>query len=131
MQRTCQSRFKSRTCVAKRATTRVPFGGDLPTQLHVHADTYNDWHVDFEPLGRKSVTRISAIGGASPWIYKIAIFLQDHPQRDGLSVIPGSHKEGNAPGAILHINTGGGDIIIFNHRLYHAGRLPNRAERLN
>lgn len=106
-----------------------PFGGDLPSQIHVHADTYNNWHVDFEPTRRKTPTRIAAISGDSPWIYKMAIFLQDHAERDGLSVIRGSHKEGSAPRAELHVRTHAGDIIIFNHRLRHAGRLPNAAER--
>jgi hypothetical protein len=23
------------------------FGGEPPCQIHVHADTFNDWHVDF------------------------------------------------------------------------------------
>jgi hypothetical protein len=106
-----------------------PFGGDLPSQIHVHSDTYNNWHVDFEPLGRKTPTRIAPVSGASPWIYKIAIFLQDHPERDGLSVVPGSHQEEKAWCAPLHVNTRAGDIVIFNHRLRHAGRLPKFAER--
>ena len=63
-------------------------------------------------------------------MYKIAIFLQDHPERDGLSVVPGSHKEGSTPKAPLHISSRAGDIVVFDHRLRHAGRLPNLAERL-
>ena len=107
-----------------------PWSGELPCQMHAHVDTYNGWHVDFESPTRKTPMRISGISPASTWIYKIAIFLQDHSDRDGLSVIPGSHEEGSTPRTPLHVCTRAGDIIIFNHRIWHAGRLPTGSERL-
>src|ERR1700719_1809132 len=48
-------------------------GGELPCEIHVQADTYNGWHVDFEPPTRKRPTRIAVISVDSAWIYKIAI----------------------------------------------------------
>ena len=99
------------------------WGGELPAIVHFHADTVHDWHVDLEPPAR------SADSGGWASIYKITIYLQDHPHQDGLSVIPGSHKQGNMPRAPLHLGTRAGDIVIFDLRIRHAGRLPNRAER--
>ena len=64
--------------------------------------------------------------GAPAWMYKIAILLQDHPNRDGFSVVPGNHKEANPPCPPLHLATRAGDIIVFDLRIRHAGRLPNR-----
>jgi len=94
-------------------------GGELPCKIHLHANIVNDWHVDLKPPAPAGV-----FSGASAWI---AIFLQDHPDRDGLSVLPGSHKEGYAPRAPLHIATRAGDVVVFDLRV---GQLPNRAERL-
>jgi ectoine hydroxylase-related dioxygenase (phytanoyl-CoA dioxygenase family) len=137
-----------------------PWDGRLPSQIHVHADTFNDWHVDFE-----RPCRIGALHGASSmfdgasawvkklisndwhadsklppgnakfsagsaWIYKITIFLQDHPEQDGLSLIPGSHNQWDTPRAPMYAGTLAGDIVIFNTRIKHAGRFPNRTERL-
>ena len=69
------------------------WGGELPATVHFHADTLHDWHVDLERPARANDSGVWAP------IYKIAIYLQDHPQQDGLSVIPGSHKLGNMPRA--------------------------------
>jgi hypothetical protein len=95
--------------------------GEFPCQIHIHADTFNDWHADLEPPGWTAV-----FSGASAWMYKIVIYLQDHPDRDGFSVVPGSHKEANTPRSPLHVSTRAGDIVVFDHSVRHAGRLPNR-----
>lgn len=95
--------------------------GEFPCQIHIHADTFNDWHADLEPPGWTAV-----FSGAPAWMYKIVIYLQDHPDRDGFSVVPGSHKEANTPRSPLHVSTRAGDIVVFDHSVRHAGRLPNR-----
>jgi hypothetical protein len=84
--------------------------GEFPCQIHIHADTFNDWHADLEPPGWTAV-----FSGASAWMYKIVIYLQDHPDRDGFSVVPGSHKEANTPRSPLHVSTRAGDIVVFDH----------------
>lgn len=66
----------------------------------------------------------------APLIYKIAIYLQDHPDQDGLSIVPGSHKDKDASRAPLHLSTHAGDIVIFDQRLRHAGHFPSRVERV-
>jgi len=99
-------------------------GGEFPCEIHLHADTWNNWHSDLEPPSPTAV-----FSGVPAWMYKVAIFLQDHPDRGGLSVIPGSHKVGYAPCAPAHIGTRAGDIVVFDLRLRHAGRIPNLAER--
>ena len=63
-------------------------GSELPCEIHVHADTISNWHTDLGPPARTDM-----FSGAPAWMYKIAILLQDHPNRDGFSVVPGSHKE--------------------------------------
>jgi ectoine hydroxylase-related dioxygenase (phytanoyl-CoA dioxygenase family) len=99
-------------------------GGEFPCQVHIHADTLSDWHVHLPP------TLTATFSGAPAWIYSIAVYLQNHPERDGLSVVPGSHKEENTAHTPLHLSTRAGDIIVFDHRIRHAGRLPNRTQRL-
>ena len=100
-------------------------GSELPCEIHVHADTISNWHTDLGPPARTDM-----FSGAPAWMYKIAILLQDHPNRDGFSVVPGSHKEANPPCPPLHLATRAGDIIVFDLRIRHAGRLPNRIECL-
>ena len=95
--------------------------GELPRQIHVHAGTFNDWHADLEPLANEN-----AVGEPSAWMHKIVIYLQDHPVRDGFSVVPGSHRKCNHRRAALHVDSRAGDIVIFHHSVRHAGRLPNR-----
>lgn len=97
-----------------------PCGGELPRLVHVHADTFNDWHADMRPLSQD--VQCSA---ALPWMYKTVIYLEDHPDRNGISVVPGSHRQGNPPGAPLHLGTRAGDIVLFHHSIRHAGRLPS------
>lgn len=103
------------------ARLAFPCGGERPCQIHVHANTFNDWHADLEPRGRTAV-----FNGTSAWMYKIVIYLQGHSDGDGFSVVPGSHKKGNSPRAASHVRTRAGDIVLFDHSVRHAGRLPNR-----
>jgi hypothetical protein len=102
-----------------------PWKGELPSIIHLHQDTVHDWHVDLEPPAPATV-----FNGTPASMYKIAIYLQDHLQWDGLSVIPGSHKEANTPRAALHLSTRAGDLVIFDLRIRHAGHLPIGAERM-
>jgi len=99
---------------------RLAFGGrgELPRQIHVHANTYNYWHADLHPLNQNDLS-------SAAWMYKVVIYLQDHSERDGLSVIPHSHKQGNTIYQPLHVCTRAGDIAVFHHSIQHAGRLPN------
>lgn len=96
-------------------------GGRLPCQIHVHADTFSYWHADGEPPDQTSVS-----SGDTAWMCKVVIYLQDHPDRAGFSVVPGSHRQGNTPRAPLHVGTFVGDVVVFEHCVRHAGRLPNR-----
>lgn len=59
-------------------------------------------------------------------VYKVALYLQDHAKNScGLFVRPGSHKtdfeSSNQP--IKYLKTRVGDIVIFDVRINHSGRL--------
>ena len=98
---------------------RVTCGGLAPRQIYVHCDTYNGWHVDGPPLSAAEFPPDAA------WMYKAVLYLQDHTDRDGFSAVRGSHKQGGPKYARCHFSTRAGDLIVFHHSLYHAGRLPN------
>lgn len=91
-----------------------------PCRIYIHADTFNDWHADAAPGLHADLSHASA------WMYKMVIYLQDHPERDGFSVVPGSHRKSKALRSPLHVTTRAGDVVVFDHRVIHAGRLPNR-----
>jgi len=95
-----------------------PCSDEFPCEVHIHANTYNYWHVDLPAPD-------CPVDGAPPWMYKTVIYLQDHPDRDGISIAASSHREGNRPRAPSHVSTRAGDIVIFDLRVRHAGQLPN------
>ena len=74
-------------------------GGELACQVHIHADTLSDWHVHLEP----ALTPLC--NGASAWIYSIVIYLQNHLDRDGLSVVPRRSGQEYASHTPLHLGT--------------------------
>lgn len=64
-------------------------------------------------------------------VYKMAIYLQDHADGNGLTVHPGSHLSDEPPqGPAAPLKTAAGDAIVFDVRVSHRGRRPNAAERL-
>lgn len=103
--------------------TPLFFDTKNPYTVHVHANTYNNWHRDVD-------LAYAPIGNWVPWVYKLAIYLEDHVDRGGLSVIPGSHKDRRALPVFHHVSTRAGDVVVFDTRLRHAGQLPNYKERL-
>lgn len=62
-------------------------------------------------------------------VYKMAVYLQDHGDGNGLTVHPGSHlRDGKPVGPELSIETKAGDVVVFDVRIHHRGREPNAVE---
>jgi hypothetical protein len=59
-------------------------------------------------------------------VYKIGLYLQDHVDRHGLSVRPGSHRTRTVKaGPPVYIPTRSGDAVVFDVRLSHCGQVPD------
>lgn len=62
-------------------------------------------------------------------VYKMAFYLQDHMDGQGLTVVPGSHREdGNSGGKPVSIQSKAGDAVVFDVRINHRGREPSGLE---
>jgi hypothetical protein len=63
-------------------------------------------------------------------VFKMAIYLQDTTPRDGLSVVPGSHRQRTYDiNEAVPLCTSQGDAVIFDVRLAHVGQLPDWLEK--
>lgn len=94
-----------------------------------HMNMVAGWHKDSETRYGSYFSK-PCIGADECRVYKIGIYLQDHSQNGtGLKVRRGSHKVGNlTEGDLVTINSGVGDIIIFDVRISHCGDLPDGVE---
>jgi len=64
-------------------------------------------------------------------VYKIGLYLQDHQDKNGLSVCPGSHRSrALLNGEVVHLDSRAGDAIIFDVRLSHCGQPADPFERV-
>jgi len=92
----------------------------------IHEDVFSRWHKD---------THDSAYFEESCFtpdcrIYKMGVYLQDHPRTGGLTVRPGSHRKpemDSGPG--IHLGSRAGDVIVFDVRLDHHGRAPDAVDQ--
>lgn len=92
-------------------------------------NTMADWHKDLV----EDMHLEAAVDDESFSVYKLAIYLQDQPadSKEVLKVRPGSHLArngrdlGDVPLAVQ-----AGDILIFDVRIDHAGRIPSVPEKL-
>jgi hypothetical protein len=101
----------------------------LTGECDLTMNTTGDWHKDIvEDMHLEAAADDEAFS-----VYKLAIYLQDQPatSRDVLKVRPKSHLARNGrdlPDVPLAVRAG--DVLIFDVRLDHAGRIPSLADRL-
>lgn len=63
-------------------------------------------------------------------VYKMAFYLQDHHDGQGMTLRPGSHRQDGKPvGEAISLKSRAGDALVFDVRIDHRGRLPNPVER--
>ena len=78
--------------------------------------------------------------GKTPYeCYTIAIYMQDHTNGSGLTVIEGTHleqrfsneelSETSNRDSVVDISSNAGDVIIFDARLYHRGNVLDTKDR--
>jgi hypothetical protein len=107
-----------------------PEGAVLTGECDIMADTTSSWHSDVPPaLARGDALR----DDGSFRVCKLAIYLQDQPARspEVLKVRPGSHRRaGHGAMPVEALDVRRGDVIAFDIRIDHAGRMPTLVERL-
>jgi hypothetical protein len=105
-------------------------GGTLFTgHCDIHMNMLSGWHRD---SGEAYGGYFSGDYMADPTccVFKMAIYLQDTTARDGLSVVPGSHRQRAYDiNEAVSLCTKLGDAVIFDVRLAHAGQLPDWFEK--
>jgi len=92
---------------------------------NAHANMLNFWHKDLAVNGEQ-VTR-DAFSRPECRIYRAGVYLQDHDRRhDGLTVRLQSHlSTSKTTGDVAHVKTKAGDVVFFDARLTHRGKLPD------
>ncbi|MBC7434010.1 MAG: hypothetical protein H7345_18295 [Rubritepida sp.] len=113
------------------AALRDLSGGRQPVftgNSDAHKDMLSWWHKDTSE-GSGGCFR----GDWTAWpdcsVIRVGVYLQDHPTRDGLSVRLGSqHHRALDQGAVRHVSTSRGDIVLFDVRLTHAGQFADGLE---
>jgi len=113
--------------------------------IHLNKQGSQNWHTDVQSSysdGKHSLDKLQGVWGKNNikedyGVYRIALYLQDHTNQGGLSVIPASHlvkdnfkilntyQHWNKP---FYIKVKAGDCIIFDARLLHKGN-PHNEER--
>lgn len=95
-----------------------------------HKNMISGWHKDSgESVG--GYFRGDYFAADDCKVYKIALYLQDSAENDGLTVRIGSHRNRSiAFGEEVKLQTKAGDLIVFDVRLNHIGRTPDLVERL-
>ncbi|HTR70206.1 MAG TPA: phytanoyl-CoA dioxygenase family protein [Mycobacteriales bacterium] len=64
-------------------------------------------------------------------VYKVALYLQDHPHRGALAVRPGSTRTRRVDsGSVEHLRVSAGDAVIFDVRLSHRGVAPSLPDKV-
>lgn len=113
--------------------------------IHLNKQGSQSWHTDVQNSyseGKHSLDKLKGVWDKNNikedyGVYRIALYLQDHTNQGGLSVIPASHlvkdnskvlntyQHWNDP---FYIKAKAGDCIIFDARLLHKGN-PHNEER--
>ena len=94
----------------------------------IHQDSFSTWHKD---TGAGDCYFEEDCFVEQCRVIKMAIYLEDHLDGSGLTVVPGSHRVSqwhrSADGAVS-VATRAGDVVLFDIRLDHRGRRPSPAE---
>lgn len=95
----------------------------------IHMNMLSGWHKDSgEAFG--GYFHGDYIKADDCRVFKMAIYLQDASNRDGLTVGVGSHRMHQVTaGASLQARTRVGDVVLFDVRLNHTGQLPDPIEK--
>ncbi len=95
----------------------------------IHKDMFSSWHKD---TGASDAYFDEDCFVPDCRVYKMAVYLQDHHDGHGLTVIPGSHRRrvwGKNDAEGVSVRSRAGDAVVFDVRLDHHGRLPNSLEK--
>ena len=96
----------------------------------IHQDSFSAWHKD---TGTENCYFDEDCFVEECRVVKMAIYLQDHHDGEGLTVIPGSHRSrrwGSSENDAISISTNAGDAVLFDVRLDHRGRRPSQFEHI-
>lgn len=96
----------------------------------IHMNMISGWHKDSgEHVG--GYFRGDYFKADDCKVYKVALYLQDVDGNDGLTVRLGSHRSASlTAGDEAKLATKSGDVVIFDVRLNHIGRVPDPVERM-
>ena len=96
----------------------------------IHQDSFSAWHKD---TGTDNCYFDEECYVEECLVVKMAIYLQDHEDGTGLTVVPGSHRSsrwGSSEAAAVSTSSRAGDAVLFDVRIDHRGRRPSRIEHL-
>ncbi len=96
----------------------------------IHQDSFSAWHKD---TGTENCYFDEDCFVEECRVVKMAIYLQDHHDGEGLTVVPGSHRSrqwGSSENDAISISTNAGDAVLFDVRLDHRGRRPSKFEHI-
>lgn len=95
----------------------------------IHMNMLSGWHKDSgESVG--GYFKGNYFEADDCKVYKIAVYLQDHKEENGLTVRLGSHRTpAMQDGPVVHVGSQAGDILIFDVRLTHIGQFPDPLEK--
>lgn len=94
----------------------------------IHKDMFSSWHKD---TGTNDSYFDEDCFVPDCRVYKMAIYLQDHLDGQGLTVVPGSHRRrawGRDEREGVALKSRAGDAVVFDVRLDHHGRLASPLE---
>ncbi|CAN5459809.1 hypothetical protein BH09PSE4_BH09PSE4_15930 [soil metagenome] len=105
-------------------TENVAFTG----HCDVHQDFVSGFHKDTGP-GNSYFDGDCFTDGCE--VYKVGIYLQEHDEGEGLTVVPGSHLD---PETLRHgavtLRTKAGDVVFFDVRITHRGKRAGIADNM-
>ena len=107
-------------------TPKVLFTG----HCDIHKDMFSSWHKD---TGTNDSYFDEDCFVPDCRVFKMAVYLQDHQDGQGLTVVPGSHHRrawGRDDREGVSLKSRAGDAVVFDVRLDHHGRLPSAFETL-
>ncbi|GGD59719.1 phytanoyl-CoA dioxygenase family protein [Croceicoccus mobilis] len=109
---------------------RAATGDDNPVftgHCDIHQDMISDWHKD-TGHGHGYFAEDCFTDGCN--VIKMGVYLQDHVDGNGLSVVPGSHLADDLGNDnAVAIPSQAGDVILFDVRITHRGRPGDGVEK--
>lgn len=105
-----------------------PRGALFTGHCDIHNSTVSNWHRDTGGPGNPYFDEPCFTDECR--VYKMAFYLQDHEDGQGLTVRPGSHlADGAGPREEVSLKSRAGDAVVFDVRLEHRGREAKPLER--